>query len=63
MTRRDLVVALVTAIAVGALSARNATAEPQPAIDRSLTERLVRAVEEQARATRELVRAAERCKR
>jgi hypothetical protein len=63
MTRRDLVVVLVTAIVVGALSTRGAIAEPQPAIDRALTERLVRAVEEQARATRELVRATERCKR
>lgn len=38
-------------------------AEPQPALDRQLVERIVRALEAQARATERLVQAEERCHR
>lgn len=37
-------------------------ADPQPALDRQLVERLVRATEAQARATERLLQAVERCK-
>lgn len=40
-----------------------AHAEPAPALDRQLVERLVRALERQAQATERLVTATERCKR
>jgi len=40
-----------------------AHADPQPALDRQLVERLVRAQESQARALEALTRAAERCAR
>lgn len=38
-------------------------ADPTPALDRQLVERMTRALEAQAKATQELVRATERCKR
>lgn len=38
-------------------------ADPEPALDRALVERMARALEQQARATDSLVRATERCKK
>lgn len=55
------IVVAVAALALAALS--GARAEPQPAFDRPLVERLVRAQEAQTRALEKLVSAAERCKR
>jgi hypothetical protein len=55
---------LLAAAALGAALATigRAQAEPQPAFDRGLSERLVRAEEAQVHALDALVRAAERCK-
>lgn len=65
MSDRSIVLALLAGfalmLAVAALSV--AHAEPQPALDRALVERLVRALETQARATERLVQATERCHR
>lgn len=48
---------LALAIAVG----NHAHADPQPALDRQLVERMTRALEANASATRDLVHAVERC--
>ena len=55
---------LLAAAALGAALATfgHAHAEPQPAFDRALTERLVRAEEAQVHALETLARAVERCK-
>lgn len=57
--------AIVFAFAVGALLATlsGAHADPSPALDRQLVERMVRALEAQAHATDRLVQATERCQR
>lgn len=57
-----LVAAAFIALALASPAGR-AHADPQPALDRQLTERLVRALEAQARATERLVQATERCRR
>jgi hypothetical protein len=54
--------ALAFAIVILVLD-RQAHAEPDSALTRQLIERLVRATEDQARATDRLVQATERCKR
>ncbi len=54
---------LALGVTVGAAFGVTGARAEQSAIDRALVERLVRAVESQATATRELVRATERCKR
>jgi uncharacterized membrane protein YccC len=59
LLRRAVDVAIGFAIAI-ALAAAVAHADPQPALDRQLVERLVRAVESQAEATRDIARAATR---
>jgi hypothetical protein len=56
-----LVVTLSSAVFVAALS--GARADPQPAFDRAMVERLVRAQEAQTRALEKLVSVTERCKR
>lgn len=61
IARAGWVCAVVAALAVGACWPRAYAAEP--AIDRAIVERLVRAVEANASATRDLARATERCKR
>jgi hypothetical protein len=53
--------AFLLGAALGAIGL--ARAEPQPAFERALTERLVRAEEQQARSLDALVRATEKCKR
>lgn len=60
----SFVLAIGLGIALGLLlQDRQAHADPQAALDRQLTERMVRALEDQARATQRLVEAEERCKR
>jgi hypothetical protein len=55
--------AVLLTMTVGILASRSfAHAEPQPALDRALVERLVRAQEAQVHALEALTRAAERCK-
>lgn len=57
-----LLIALIIGYALGATGdCGRAHADPSPALDRQLTERMVRALETQASATRDLVRATERC--
>lgn len=64
MSRALLTLAgLALAYVLGTLSTSHVHADPSPALDRQLTERLVRALETQASATRDLVRATERCNR
>jgi hypothetical protein len=61
---RYLITVLITVIATGAVAALSgARAEPQPAFDRVIVERLVRAQETQSRALEKIASAAERCKR
>jgi hypothetical protein len=56
---------VVSALAAGAAIAAisGVRAEPQPALDRSIVERLVRAEEAQTRALEKIASAAERCGR
>jgi hypothetical protein len=56
-----LVVTISASVFVAALS--GARADPQPAFDRAMVERLVRAQEAQTRALEKLVSVTERCKR
>lgn len=56
-----IMLAVIAVAAVAALS--GARAEPQPAFDRALVERLVRAQEAQTRALEKLASVTERCKR
>lgn len=64
MKLRDLILVLASfacsAVTFGVVAGARAD---QQAIDRALTERLVRALEDQARQTEKLVQATERCKR
>jgi hypothetical protein len=61
---RNLIAVLITVIATTAVAALSgAHAEPQPAFDRSLVERLVRAEEAQTRSLEKIASAAERCNR
>jgi hypothetical protein len=62
MTDRILVCVAAIVISLLALE-RSSHADPAPAMDRQLVERMVRALEDQARATNKLVSAVERCKR
>jgi hypothetical protein len=57
-------IAVSLAFAAGVLSASlgRVNADPQPALDRGLVERLIRAQEAQVRAIEGLTRVAERCK-
>jgi hypothetical protein len=52
---------MIACLAAAAVS--GVRAEPQPAFDRALVERLVRAQEAQTRALEKLVSATERCNR
>jgi hypothetical protein len=62
MNRTVLTLAgLALAYVLGTLSSSHVHADPSPALDRQLTERMVRALEAQALATRDLIRATERC--
>lgn len=60
MSARDVVVAIV-ALAFGYVLGPSASSAAEPAIDRALVERLVRAVEANAAGTKDLARATERC--
>jgi hypothetical protein len=64
LTNLATATALAVAFAAGAAVASigHAHADPQPALDRALVERLVRAQESQAHALDALTRAAERCR-
>lgn len=57
--------ALLAAFALGALTAAvaGAHADQQPAFDRAMATRIVRAQEAQAHALEDIARAMERCKR
>jgi hypothetical protein len=65
MSRTTL--ALIAAVLFGAvgrdLLCGHAQAEPQPAVDRQLVERGVRALEAQVKATEALTRVEERCRK
>lgn len=64
MNRAGWLVATLFAVGLAlALTDRHAHADPSPALDRQLVERMTRALEAQARATERLVQATERCKR
>jgi hypothetical protein len=60
-SRTLLAFALVFVLGALTASASRLHAEPIPAFDRNLVERMVRAEEAQARKLEDLVRAAERC--
>jgi hypothetical protein len=61
---RYLIAVLIMLATIAALAALSgARAEPQPAFDRAIIERLVRAQEAQTRALEKIASAAERCKR
>jgi hypothetical protein len=63
---RYLIAVLVTIALAGVIAlaaGSGARAEPQPAFDRAIVERLVRAQEAQTRALEKIASAAERCKR
>lgn len=63
MMRRSLIpIALLVGFLLGQALTARVHAEPDPALDRQLVERMVRAMESQAHATEDLVRATERCK-
>lgn len=58
------VLAFVAGAAIAAaLTTAHVHADPQPALDRQLVERLVRSQEEQTRQLQALVRATEKCQR
>jgi hypothetical protein len=63
--RISSIAAIVLAFTLGAICTGlgSARAEPRPAIDRDLMERLVRSQESQIRAIESLVRATEKCHR
>ena len=64
MTPRRFAVGLISAFLTGlAAASRGSVRAEQPAIDRALVERLVRAEEAQARQLEALARAAASCKR
>ena len=54
--------AVLFVLAVFGCAMSSAHADPQPALDRQLVERMTRALEEQARATQQLARVMERCR-
>jgi hypothetical protein len=61
--RANVLLALALGVALLFALDRSAHADPESALDRQLVERMVRALEDQARATDKLVQATERCKR
>lgn len=63
MTRANVLRAIALSLALWFALDRSARADPNAALDRQLVERMVRALEDQARATDKLVQATERCKR
>lgn len=64
MSRRDVVLVLASLVCSAVtFSVVGVHAEQQAAVDRALMERMVRALEDQSRATDKLVQATERCKR
>jgi hypothetical protein len=62
---RSIVIAVLVGVVVGlGIAGRHVHADStQPALDRQLTERMVRALENQARQTERLVQATERCRK
>lgn len=63
ITFRPLVLVLTFAVLLAAALSGRSRADTEPALDRQLVERLVRAQEAQVRATQELTRAVEHLKR
>jgi hypothetical protein len=59
-----LIFALMVIVAAASFSVgARVHADPEPALDRQIVERMTRALEAQAHATEALVRATERCKK